>query len=213
MSDNPNAAHIRLLPTGSPVDEVAAEPEVVETTDESTTPDELDPFNRRPLPESVLGEIKDEEADTGVLLDKIIDRKSWPVGARVGDGTPGPGRPRSYNIDERIVRAMALVGGTLPEIAAHFGCSETLIQKRYGELIREAKASRRIRLRQKQYQKALEGDTGMLIWLGKQELGQTDERHVRYGDLSRFSDEELAQIAAGKVPGQLGAGAKDEEIK
>jgi hypothetical protein len=79
---------------------------------------------------------------------------------------------------------MALVGGTLPEIAAHFGCSETLIQKRYGELIREAKASRRIRLRQKQYQKALEGDTGMLIWLGKQELGQTDERHVRYGDLS-----------------------------
>lgn len=208
MSDNAGKAIIRILPAGE-------YPEDADATAETPTPDEetrdYTEFARRPLHESSAIEIQDEVPDTGQLLDKIIDRKTWPVGAKVGDGTPGPGAPRKYNIDERIVRAMALVGGTTEEIAAHFGCSRTLIEKRYGELIHEAKASRKIRLRQRQYQKALEGDTGMLIWLGKQELGQIDESRVRLGDLSRFTNEELAQIAAGKIPGQLGAGKKEDE--
>lgn len=207
MSDSAGQARVRILPA----DELPADIEDAAATDETPTPDESLELPIRPVNASDVVEIKDEDPDTSGLLDKIVDRRHWPAGAKVGDGTPGPGR-KPFDIDERIVYAMALVGGTYPEIAAHFGCSETVIGKRFGELIRQAKASRKIRLRQKQYQKALEGDTGMLIWLGKQELGQTDERHLRFGDLSRFSDDELAQIAQGKVPGQLGAGgSKDDE--
>lgn len=195
-------------------DAASAEPEA----DEATTPDEADeviPFSLldendvAPIQPNAVSEIKDEEPDTGGLLDKVIDRRSWPAGAKVGDGTPGPGR-KPFDIDERIVYAMAMVGGTNAEIAAHFKCSDAMIGRRFGELIAQARASRRIRLRQKQYQKALEGDTGMLIWLGKQELGQVDESRLRLGDLSRFSDEELAQIAQGKIPGQLSSGRKEE---
>ena len=150
--------------------------------------------------------VSEEKDDTTELLDKVIDRRfHWPEGARVGDGTPGPGR-KPFDIDERIVFAMAKVGGTLPEIAAHFGCSETVIRKRFGDLVRQAKASRVIRLRQKQYELALEGNVTMLIWLGKQDLGQADESRVRFGSMNQFSDEELEQISQGKMPGRLGAG-------
>lgn len=210
MSNDAGAPHVRILPQDGFQSAQDASLEEAVTAKEATIPDEKDELTRRPLADSHAIEIKDEEPDTGQLLDKIIDRKTWPAGAKVGDGTPGPGRT-PYDIDERIVRAMALVGGTNGEIAAHFGCSVTVIQKRYGELINEARASRKIRLRQKQYQKALEGDTGMLIWLGKQELGQVDESRLRLGDLSRFSDEELVQISQGKIPGQLKSGKPEEE--
>lgn len=206
MSEDAGTPQVRILPE-------AGLPMAIDPAVEAPTPDESEELPRRPLSESHAIEIKNEEPDTGALLDKIIDRKTFPAGRRPGDGTPGPGMPRQYNIDERIVRAMALVGGTNGEIAAHFGCSETLIQKRYGEMIREARASRKIRLRQRQYQKALEGDTGMLIWLGKQELGQVDESRLRLGDLSRFSDEELVQISQGKIPGQLKSGKPEDEDK
>ena len=203
MSDSARQASVRLLPWGG----LPGDIEDVTQTTEVPIPD--GPMLEGGYDNEVT-EVKDEEPDTGALLDKVIDRRAWPAGAKVGDGTPGPGR-KKFDIDERIVFAMAKVGGTLSEIAAHFGCSETVIGKRFGELIRQAKASRRIRLRQKQYQVALEGNPTMLIWLGKQELGQVDESRIRLGDLSRFSDEELVQIAAGKVPGQLTAGKKEDE--
>lgn len=210
MATNPLHGHmpasIRILPHDRTIDDVSE----AELTNDSPTPD-LDDV---PVPPSGLVhgvEINDEEPDTGALLDKIIDTRAWPAGAKVGDGTAGPGRPKQFSIDERIVYAMALVGGTLVEIAAHFECSETLIRKSYGPLIAKARASRKVRLRQKQYQVALEGNVGMLIWLGKQELGQVDERTVKLGDLSRFSTEELEQIAAGKIPGQLTSGEKKDE--
>jgi hypothetical protein len=150
--------------------------------------------------------VNDSKDDTGDLLTGVLDRKyHWPEGAKVGDGTPGPGR-KPFDIDERIVFAMAKVGGTRAEIAAHFGVSETVIGKRFGELIRQAKASRVIRLRQKQYELALEGNVTMLIWLGKQDLKQADESRIRFGSMNQFSDEELEQIAQGKMPGRLGAG-------
>lgn len=202
MSDDVGRALVRILPADDTLDRA----EDVTPENEAATPDEIIEGGY----EDEVVVIKDEEDDTTVLLDKIIDRRSWPAGAKVGDGTPGPGR-KKFDIDERVVFAMAKVGGTLSEIAAHFGCSDTVIQKRFGELIRQARASRNIRLRQKQYQLALDGNPAMLIWLGKQELGQVDESRVRFGDLSRFSDEELAQIAAGKIPGQLGSGKKQEE--
>lgn len=162
-------------------------------------------------------EVRDEEPDTGKLLDEVIDGKHafvWPKDSVVGDGTPGPGR-RPIDIDERIVKAMAMVGGTTQEIAEFFGCSDTVIQKRFGDVVRAARAGRKLRLRQAQYQLAIAGNATMQIWLGKQELGQFDESRVRVGNLNNYSDEELQQLAQGKVPGQLGRGENsvDKEEK
>lgn len=203
MSDEHGNLPAPICRTGPTPDGLTEEDlERMEELDEAN-----DPF-LQPLNEDHLGsaqEVHDEEPDTGRLLDRVIDRRTWPGGKNPG------GRPREFNIDERIVYAMALVGGTQAEIAAHFGCSQKLIRERFAPLLKLAGAARKIRLRQKQYQVAMEGNPAMLIWLGKQELNQIDESRIRLGDLSRFSDEELAQIAQGKVPGQLTAGQKKED--
>jgi hypothetical protein len=166
--------------------------------------------------------VNEEEYDTGSLLTGVLEKRRWRsssqetkdalqvAGHENGDRVePEPGT--KYEIEERVVRAMALVGGTMPEIAAYFGCHENTISKRFGHIILEARASRKLRLRQAQWIKATEDrDTAMLIWLGKQELKQFDESRIRVGDLSRFSDDELAQLAQGKVPGNLIGPGKSE---
>lgn len=52
----------------------------------------------------------------------------------------------------------------------------------------------------KQYDLAMRGDRGMLIWLGKNRLGQSDKKEIEYKeevqeefDLSKLSDDELRQ--------------------
>jgi hypothetical protein len=188
MSDDAQVPHLRILPAAT----------------EATTPDES-------VPETPAIEVDDTEPDTGKFLEDVLEKRRFPPGAVVGDGTPGPGR-KPYDIDERIVRAMALAGGTNGEIAEFCGCSRTVIEKRFGEILVEARSGRKLRLRQKQYQMAMEGNVTMLIWLGKQELGQYDESRIRVGDLNRYSDEELAMLAQGKVPGQIGAGKGDNDV-
>lgn len=225
----PSTAIVRILPA-------SGLPDVEDQTPPTPTPDETelhipeewdflaDRIIRKTGEDSTI-EVHEEESDTGSLLTEVLEKRRWrpPLDdpALREAGTKGaklpqdkPGHPK-YDIDERILRAMALVGGTQPEIAAYFGCSTNVIQKRYGHIISEARASRKLRLRQKQYIRAVEdGSDTMLIWLGKQELGQFDESRMRVGDLNRFTDEELAQLAQGKVPGSLlGAGKKDGEDK
>lgn len=71
---------------------------------------------------------------------------------------------------------------TLVEIADWFRCSEDTIERavqtHYGETFAETfkrkSSGGRISLRRKQYEMALKGHPTMLIWLGKQHLGQRD---------------------------------------
>ena len=55
-------------------------------------------------------------------------------------------------------------------------------------------------LRAKQFELAMLGNPTMLIWLGKQELGQTDRQQLsgyfehEHVDLSRLSDEQRHEI-------------------
>ena len=84
------------------------------------------------------------------------------------------GRPKK-DIDEKTVEAMAKVGATNCEIADHFMCAEATIRSRFHEILTKARATRKVRLRQLQWQLAEKGNLGMLIWLGKQELGQTEK--------------------------------------
>ena len=83
-------------------------------------------------------------------------------------------RPKKYNIDTEEVQKLAKYGMTNVEIADFFGCDESLIRKSYSEYLTKGRAKMKLRLRQLQWDSAEKGNAVMLIWLGKQILGQSD---------------------------------------
>ena len=84
-------------------------------------------------------------------------------------------RPKKYEIDGKQVEQLASFGCTNKEIASFFGCSADLIEKSYSEFLTKGRDKGKIKLRQLQWRSAEKGNTSMLIWLGKQLLGQTDQ--------------------------------------
>ena len=77
-------------------------------------------------------------------------------------------------IDEKIVEAMAIAGGTDQEIADFVECERSTITKRFSQILTKARAGRTLQLRKKQFQVAMDGNPAMLIWLGKVQLGQRE---------------------------------------
>ena len=69
---------------------------------------------------------------------------------------------------------MASVGATDQEIADFVGCDPQTIRNRFSAILVKSCAGMKLRLRQAQYKAALAGDRAMLIWLGKQMLGQAE---------------------------------------
>ena len=88
------------------------------------------------------------------------------------------GRPKKYNIDTKQVEQLASFGCTNKEISSFFGCSADLIEKSYSEFLVKGRDKGKIKLRQLQWRSAERGNTAMLIWLGKQLLGQTDKQEI-----------------------------------
>ena len=87
-------------------------------------------------------------------------------------------RPKKYNIDTDKVTQLASFGCTNLEIAEFFGCDESLLRKSYSEFLTKGRSTGKMRLRQLQWEAAKNGSVPMLIWLGKQILGQTDKREI-----------------------------------
>ena len=87
-------------------------------------------------------------------------------------------RPKKYDIDPEQVEKLSALGCTNVEIASFFGCDESLIRKSYSENITKGKEKGKIRLRQMQWKAAEGGNVSMLIWLGKQVLGQSDKQEL-----------------------------------
>ena len=83
-------------------------------------------------------------------------------------------RPTKYNIKGEEVQKLSKFGMTNVEIADFFGCDESLIRKSYSEYLTKGRAEMKLRLRQLQWKSAEELNAVMLIWLGKQILGQSD---------------------------------------
>ena len=83
-------------------------------------------------------------------------------------------RPTKYNIKGEEVQKLSKFGMTNVEIADFFGCDESLIRKSYSEYLTKGRAEMKLRLRQLQWKSAEKGNAVMLIWLGKQLLGQSD---------------------------------------
>tara|TARA_R100000734_G_C3279247_1_gene73278 strand:+ start:310 stop:621 length:312 start_codon:yes stop_codon:yes gene_type:complete len=87
-------------------------------------------------------------------------------------------RPKKYDINELEVEKLASYGCTVREIANFFGCSEDLIKKSYSQFVTKGQDEGKIRLRKLQWRAAEKGNVPMLIWLGKQVLGQTDKQEL-----------------------------------
>jgi AraC-like DNA-binding protein len=88
------------------------------------------------------------------------------------------GRPRKQ-IDPTQVVELAKIDCTYSEMAAVLGCSQKTLQRRFVHLIEKGREEGKSSLRRAQFNKAVvDGNPTMLIWLGKQRLGQTDKTMV-----------------------------------
>lgn len=102
------------------------------------------------------------------------------------------GRPKK-NLDERQVEILASMMCSIEEIAHVMGCDRGTLADRFSTAIAKGRSLGKISLRRAQFKSATRGNAVMLIWLGKQYLGQTD----KLPDFSKLTNEQLLAIAAG----------------
>lgn len=81
-------------------------------------------------------------------------------------------------VDDAQVEALASICCTQEEIAIIVGCSVDTLQRRFAVEIENGRATAKASLRRQQFKQAMNGHTGMLVWLGKQLLGQRDKSDV-----------------------------------
>ena len=87
------------------------------------------------------------------------------------------GRPKGAvkEVNMELVRELASIGCTMPEISACAKVSIDTLERRCMTTIKEGQAEGKQSLRHHQFQVATAGNPTMLIWLGKQYLEQTDK--------------------------------------
>jgi len=94
-------------------------------------------------------------------------------------------RPK-LDIDGELVQKFAQLGCTGEEIANYFGCSTDTIERRFAGEVRKGRSNLRMSLRQWQLKSAERGNVAMMIWLGKQMLGQVERSHI---ELTKVPDD------------------------
>lgn len=100
---------------------------------------------------------------------------------------PGAGRPKGTGkaIDLEELGKLCAMQCTHNEIASWFNVSPDTIERRaasdpeFRQVMLSSRDRGLISLRRKQYELALSGDRTMLIWLGKQLLGQREKLGVQ----------------------------------
>ena len=90
---------------------------------------------------------------------------------------PGAGRPRK-EVDESLIFNLAKIHCTLAEISSMTDVSVDTLERNYAELINRGKDEGKASLRRMQFASAAKGNVAMLIWLGKQQLGQRERTDI-----------------------------------
>lgn len=112
-------------------------------------------------------------------------------------GGAGGTQPLEHSIDWDAFDKLAGLQCSASEMAFFFGCHHDALndacKRTHGCTLGEYRATRshsgRIALRRKQFEVALEGNPTMLIWLGKQMLGQADKAEQRVEHVVRDTRE------------------------
>ena len=123
---------------------------------------------KRPTPEQQVAEVG--------TITTPIPKKKW------GGPQEGSGRPRK-NIDPEKIRELAADHCTVDEIAAELDCSIGLIYDRFYKDLRIGHERGQLSLKRRMHQKAMAGDTTMLIWLSKQRLGYKERQPEEVGNV------------------------------
>jgi hypothetical protein len=122
-------------------------------------------------------------------------------------GKRGPGRPR-IEFDLAAVEGLGQIGATAAEMVSVLPASQATIEHRMADresdfykAYEKGRGLLKTSLRRKQIQVALAGSHTMLIWLGKQLLGQSD-RHDQVSsnlnvNLASLTDDQLERLAGG----------------
>ncbi len=82
-------------------------------------------------------------------------------------------RPK-IEIDAKLVAKKVAQGAKVTEIADFFEVSTDTIYRNYAAQLAKGRGERNLTLREYQFNAAAQGNSTMLVWLGKQYLGQTD---------------------------------------
>jgi hypothetical protein len=108
-------------------------------------------------------------------------------------------RPQ-LEIDEDTVEKLAAIHCTMQEIASVVGCSVDTLERRFADTIKVGKDKGKTSLRRYQWKAAEKGNVSMLIWLGKQLLGQKDKSDSEIealkasGQGPKYSDSEILKL-------------------
>ena len=110
-----------------------------------------------------------------------------PTGRKKGpipEGQNPGGRPEA-EIDLTELEKLCAIQCTNAEIAAWFNVSERTIDRKrheakFLEVMERGKGKGRISIRRLQMKAAEAGNATLLIWLGKQLLGQRDEQYLEH---------------------------------
>lgn len=90
--------------------------------------------------------------------------------------TPQKTGRKPLEIDEKLVTSLAQIHCTMKEIASVAGCSVDTLERRFADTIEKGREGGKSSIRRLQWQAAEKGNIMMLIWLGKQILGQKDRQ-------------------------------------
>ena len=115
------------------------------------------------------------------------------------------GRPRT-EISKVDFEKLCGIQCTQEEIAGWFRCSPDTIDRwcqreynqSFAEIYKQKKSVGRISLRRRQFQTAEKGNASMLIWLGKQYLGQTERAEVTVAQSMDESIKKMEDFFNGK---------------
>jgi hypothetical protein len=106
-------------------------------------------------------------------------------------------RPLPPMTDAELVTHAALNGGKDRDICGLLGISKMTLNRKYGTTLTKLRSQRRLNIRTWQTRAAEAGNPALLIWLGKQDLDQSEPFEIRRPNLNDLSDEELREIADG----------------
>lgn len=115
-------------------------------------------------------------------------------------------RPK-IEIDPKQVRDLASVGCKVNEIAILLECSPDTLERRFAGELKKGKETLRMSLRRWQIEAARKGNPALLIWLGKQLLGQTDKIETKNENINT----DKLTIYLGGDDGKQKASAKNSE--
>lgn len=95
------------------------------------------------------------------------------------------GRPQKV-IDQEQFEKLCGLQCTLDEFCCYFDCDDKTLEKwckktykiNFSDIFKLKKGKGKISLRRKQFEVALSGNPTMLIWLGRNMLGQTDKYEI-----------------------------------